>query len=56
MLSPFLVSPPQSLHLIPSSASMKVLPLPTLHSHLTTQIFPFPGASSLHRIKSLPSH
>ena len=50
MLSLFLVSSPQTL--IPSpSASMRVLPYPPTHSHLTALAFPYTGASSLHRTK-----
>jgi hypothetical protein len=36
-------------------ASMRVLPPPT-HSHLTTLVSPYSGASSLHRTNGLPSH
>ena len=55
MLSLFLVSSPQTL--IPSpSASMRVLPYPLTHSHLTALAFPYTGALSLHRTKGLPSH
>ena len=54
MLSPFLVSPPQTLcpTLLPP-ASMRVLPhpLPPYHPSI-----PYAGALSLHRTKGLPSH
>jgi hypothetical protein len=56
MLSPFSVSSPQVPYpLLPSPASMRVLPhLPT-HSWLSNLVFPYPGSSSLHRTKGLPS-
>ena len=48
MLSPFLVTAPQNPYLIPPSpVSMRVLSHP--HSHLSTLVFPYTGASSLHR-------
>ena len=56
MLSPFLVSPPQAPHsLLPSPASMRVLPHVPTHSCLSGLVFPYPGSSSLHRTKGLPS-
>ena len=56
MSSPFPVSPPQTPYLLlPNPASIRVLPhLPT-HSCLSTIAFPYPGSSSLHRTKGLPS-
>ena len=60
MISPFLVTPPQTHHLIPHLpspfASTGVLLHPLTHSHCTTLASPYAGASNLHRTKGLPSH
>jgi hypothetical protein len=57
MLLPFPVSPPQSTYPIPPPPdSMRVLPYPLSHSHLTTLAFPYTQALSLYRIKGFPSH
>jgi hypothetical protein len=40
----------------PYPTSMSVLPHPPTHSHLTTLVFLYTGASSLHRTKGLLSH
>lgn len=54
---PFPVSPPQISYSIPTPpASIRVLPYPLTHCSLTTLAFPYTGASSLQRTKSLPSH
>ena len=56
MLSPFPVSPPKSpFPLLPPSASMRVLPCRPTHSCLSTLVFLYPGSSSFHRTKGLPS-
>ena len=39
-----------------SPASMRVLPQPPTYSRLTILAFPYPGASSLHWTKGLPSY
>jgi hypothetical protein len=55
VLSPLPVFPPHPLFPPHMTASMRVLPhLPT-HSHLSALAFPYPGSSSLHRTKGLPS-
>ena len=52
MLSPSLISPLQTTYPIPSyPASMRVLPHPPTHSHLTGLAFLYTEASSLHRNK-----
>lgn len=56
MLFPLLVSPLQTLPLPLPFASKKMLPHPSTHFCLTLLASPFPGATSLHRTKSLPSH
>jgi hypothetical protein len=57
MLSPVPVSPLEPLYPIPPyPASMRVLPHPPIHSHLTALAFLYTGASSLHRNKGLSSH
>jgi hypothetical protein len=53
-----MLSPSQfPLHypLIPPPASMRVLPHPHSHSYLRGLAFLYPGSSSLHRTKGLPS-
>ena len=56
MFSPFPVFPPEPSYPIPPPpASMRVLPLPPIHSHFTTRAFPYTGKSSLHRTKDLSS-
>ena len=37
-------------------SSMRLLPHPPTHSHLTALAFPYTGALSLHRTKGLPSY
>ena len=55
MLSASPVSPLQTPYPIPPyRASMRVLPLPTTHSYLTTPTFLYAGAPHLHRTKGLP--
>ena len=58
MLSPFLISPqkPHPYSITPLPASMRVYPQPDTHSCLPVLKFPYTGASSLHRTKSLFSH
>ena len=57
MLSPFLVSPPQTPYPIsPPPAPMRVLSHPLTHSHLTALAYPYTRAFILHRTKGLPSH
>ena len=42
MLSPFPFSPPESPSpIIPAPASMRMLPVPSTHSQLTTLAFPY---------------
>ena len=42
---------------IPSSpASIRMLPLPSTHFHLTALAFPYTGASSPHKTNGLSSH
>jgi len=54
MLPPFQVSPSQIPDpLLP--ASMRVIPHPPTHSCLSDLAFLYPGSSSLHRTKGLPS-
>lgn len=48
-MSPFPVSPPQTLHPIP-------LPNTTTYSHLTALAYPYTGTPSPHRTKGLFSH
>ena len=56
MSIPFPVSPPQdSYPLLPPTASIRVLPYPPTHSCLSSLAFPYPGSSSLHWTKGLPS-
>ena len=56
MFFPFPVSTSKSPYaLLPSLASMRVLPLPPTHLCLRVLAFPYPGSSSLHRIKELSS-
>jgi hypothetical protein len=45
MLSPFPISPLERPSPPPPPASMRVLPLPPTHSHLTALAFPYTGAS-----------
>jgi hypothetical protein len=40
---------------LPPPASMRVLPHPPTYSCLSTLAFPYPGSSSLHRTKGIPS-
>ena len=57
MLSPFQDSRLQIPDPIPLyAASMTELPHPPTHSCLTILAFLYTGASSLHKIKGLPSH
>ena len=57
MLSPFLASPLEPPFSIPHPpASMRMLPLPPTHSHLTTLAFHYTGELSLHKIKSFSSY
>ena len=57
MVSTFLVSLLQTSYPIPPyPASIRVLPHPPTHSHLTALAFLYTGAWSLHKTKSLPSH
>ena len=56
MLSPFPVSPTQAPSLfLPTSVCMRVLPDLATHSCVNLLAFPYPGSSSLHRIKGLSS-
>jgi hypothetical protein len=50
----FLFTNPYSISLLP--ASMRVLPNPPTHSHLTTLAFPYIGTSNLHKTKGLSYH
>jgi hypothetical protein len=57
MLSPFLISPPETLYPIPPyPAPMRVFPCPPTYSCLPTFTFPYTGASSLHKTKGLSSN
>ena len=57
MLYPFLVSPLHTpYHIPPQPAAMRVLPHIPTHSYLIALVFPYTGASSLHRTNGLPSH
>ena len=56
MLSPFPVSSLENPSHPHSPASMRMLPLPPTHSHLTTLAFPYTEALSLHKTKGLSSH
>jgi hypothetical protein len=58
MLSPFPISPyPVNPHyILPFPPSMRVLPHPPTHSHLTSLALPYTRASSLHRTKGLSFH
>jgi hypothetical protein len=56
MLSPFLVLPGNSLPTSAPPASMRLFPHPYPHSCLPSLAFPYPGALSLHKTKSLSSH
>ena len=54
MLYPFLVSPPENPYpALHTSASMRVLPVLPMYSLLHALLFPYTGASNLHRIKVL---
>ena len=56
MLSPFPVSPPQALYsLLPPPAFMRVFPYLPINFCLSALVFPYPGSSSLHKTKGLPS-
>ena len=56
MLSPFPVSPLQTLYPIPPySASMLMLPHPSTHSSLIPIAFLYTEASNIHRTKGFPS-
>ena len=56
MLSPFLVTPLNTLS-HPPPASMRVCPTYTpTQSHIPALAFPYTGALSLHRTKGLFSH
>ena len=56
MLSTIPVPHLQALYpLLPPSASVRVLPHQPTNSCLNALAFPYPGASSLHRTKGLPS-
>jgi len=52
MLSPFLISPPET----PSPCFYEAVPSPPTPSHLPTLTFPYIGASSLSRTKGFSSH
>ena len=54
-LSQFPLRNPPSLIPVPP-ASMRVLPHPPTHSHLTVLAFPYTGASSFHRTKGFSSY
>ena len=61
MISSFLITPPQPPHPISALSSLpfastRVLPQLLTLSHPTAPTFPYARASSLHRIKALPSH
>ena len=57
MLTPFLVSPPETLYpMPPPPAFMSVLPNPPTHSHLPALTFPYTGALNLHTTKGLLYH
>ena len=57
MFSPFLVSPPEAPYTIrPPPSSLRVFPHTATHSYFPTLAFPYTGAWSLPRTKSLFSH
>ena len=43
-------------HILPLPASVRVFPYPPTHSCLPALVFPYIGASSIHRTKGLSSH
>jgi hypothetical protein len=53
MLSPGRITSP--VIVIPPPASMRVLPHPPIHSHLTVLAFTYTAVLSLHRMKGIPS-
>ena len=57
MLSPFLVSPPETPYPIPPTpASMTVFSHPLTHSSFPILTFPYAGVASIHKAKGLSSH
>jgi hypothetical protein len=55
MLSPFLISPLQTSYRIPPYPdSMRLLPNPPTHSHLTTLAFFYTGHQAFTELKAFP--